>query len=259
MTAMSAQRASEPDPAANHFAAVDIAAPIRLPGNDRTYEVRDVLRGLGLRWDPKGHAWHGSLPATERELLEQRYGLVPRPVRAIESFQEPPAAEPKAPAESFSPRWVTRDSFRTSPLGSSPRGNLTRVPSARTRFESRLAFGATEEDDADEVETETRRFSLFETASGLPDDSREEDERQAERHLRDLRGRVKAARAAISSTPAVAEVLRQDWKREAHFLARFGLTQAQFHHGVPSQDAGPGWDFELGHYTCPDPWASREP
>jgi hypothetical protein len=34
----------------------------------------------------------------------------------------------------------------------------------------------------------------------IPDDSREEDERQEERRLRHLRGRVKAARAAVATT-----------------------------------------------------------
>ena len=72
---------------------------------------------------------------------------------------------------------------------------------SRTRFESRVAFGGPDEDDyAEEVATPTRQFSLLEITSGLPDDSREADERAAERRLRDLRGRVKAARTAISGS-----------------------------------------------------------
>src|SRR5208283_323314 len=42
--------------------------------------------------------------------------------------------------------------------------------------------------------------------SGLTDDSREADERAADRTLRDLRGRVKAARAAVSTTPGTWEI-----------------------------------------------------
>ena len=75
---------------------------------------------------------------------------------------------------------------------------------SRTRFESRVAFGGPDENEARPrrmVATPTRQFSLLEITSGLPDDSREADERAAERTLRDLRGRVKAARAVIATTP----------------------------------------------------------
>jgi hypothetical protein len=58
-----------------------------------------------------------------------------------------------------------------------------------TLSKSRLAFGS-EDEDAEEIATPTRSFSLLEVTSGLPDDSREEDERAAEQRLRDLRGRV---------------------------------------------------------------------
>ena len=56
---------------------------------------------------------------------------------------------------------------------------------------SRVAFPPVEVDD--EIPTPTRQFAVDEITSGLPDDSREEDERQEERRLRDLRGRVRAA------------------------------------------------------------------
>lgn len=65
----------------------------------------------------------------------------------------------------------------------------------RTRLEARLAFpGADEDEDAEEIAGATRRFSVLETTSGLPDDSREEDERRAERRLREMRARVKESR-----------------------------------------------------------------
>ena len=72
----------------------------------------------------------------------------------------------------------------------------------------------------------------METTSGLPDDSREADEEEAERRLRDLRGRVKAARALVSSTPGLAETLRGDWRKAACFYTRCGLTERQFRNGV---------------------------
>jgi hypothetical protein len=102
---------------------------------------------------------------------------------------------------------------------------------SRTRFESRVAFGGPDE-DAEEIATPTRQFSLLEITSGLPDDSREADEKQEARRLRDLRGRVKAARAVVSTTPGLAETIAADWQRAACFYARFEITEAQFRHGV---------------------------
>src|SRR5271157_2350787 len=48
---------------------------------------------------------------------------------------------------------------------------------SRTRFESRVAFGDSDEDEL--IATPTRQFSLLEITSGLPDDSKEADERAA--------------------------------------------------------------------------------
>jgi len=102
---------------------------------------------------------------------------------------------------------------------------------SRTRFESRVAFGGRDE-DAEEIATPIRQFSLLEITSGLPDDSKEADERAVEQRLRDLRGRVKAARAVVSTTPRLAETLAADWQKATRFYARFGITEAMFRHGV---------------------------
>ena len=72
----------------------------------------------------------------------------------------------------------------------------------------------------------------------LPDDSREAEEREAERRLRELRGRVKAVRAVIGSTPGLAEVLACDWRRAARFYARFGVTAELVRHGVLATSEG---------------------
>ena len=101
-----------------------------------------------------------------------------------------------------------------------------------TCFESRVAFGGPDE-DAKEVATPNRQFSLLEITSGLPDDSREADERAAERRLQELRGRVKAARAVVATTLGLAETLARDWRKASRFYARFEITEAQFRHGVP--------------------------
>jgi hypothetical protein len=108
-------------------------------------------------------------------------------------------------------------------------------------FESRVAFGGPDE-DAEEIATPTRRFSLFEITSGLPDDSREADERAAERRLRELRARVKAARAVVAIAPGLAETLARDSRRAARFYARFGVTEKAFRNGVSAADM-PGEDL----------------
>jgi hypothetical protein len=102
----------------------------------------------------------------------------------------------------------------------------------------------------EEIASPTRRFTLREITSGLPDDSREEDERDAERRLREVRARVKAARAVVATTPGLAETLASDWKRAARFYVRCGVTESIFRYGVPAKNderahsaAGDGGDL----------------
>ena len=102
---------------------------------------------------------------------------------------------------------------------------------AKTCLEARIAIPSVE--DAEEIPTPRRRFTVWETTSGLPDDSREADEKEAERQLRDLRGRVKATRAVVAGTAGLAETLASDWKRAAAFYDRFGVTEEMVRNGVP--------------------------
>ena len=90
-----------------------------------------------------------------------------------------PAAPKPAPTGPAPIAVPTRDTARRPHDGS------------RTRVEARVAFPTVEEED--EIPISTRRFTMNEITAGLPDDSREEDERQEERRIRDLRGRVKVA------------------------------------------------------------------
>jgi hypothetical protein len=160
MTAMSAQRASGNAADATELSAT---AHVRIPGGPRTYEVRGVLRGMGLRWDPLSHAWPGTPPGDQGKRLARDFGLKPRIVPTIEALatgtaQEPsrsPSSRPEAPQLSLpAPRPQDR---------------------SRTRAEGPLAFPAAD-DDPNEVEVGARRFSLLEITSGLPDDSRKADE-----------------------------------------------------------------------------------
>ncbi len=193
---------------------------VLLPGSPATYEHRAVLGDLGLRWDPENHRWHGSLAPTAIRELREKHGLV---VRCFGSLDPPGGLQPPAPF--VPPRPV---------MAAPPRAPISPArDSSRTRAEARVVYRDVDE-DAEEIATPTRRFSLLEITSGLPDDSLEGDEREAERRLRDLRGRVKAARAVIAGTPGLVELLTRDWRRAAWFYARFGVTEELVKHSVPA-------------------------
>src|SRR5580658_9878143 len=95
MTAISAPQSAREG--ANPFPPT---AHVRVPGCARTYEVRDLLRGMGLRWDPVSHAWHGTLPADQGARLARELGLRPQIVPTIEAFasQAAPVAAQRPPA-----------------------------------------------------------------------------------------------------------------------------------------------------------------
>ena len=161
-------------------------------------------------------------------VLRERLGLV---VQCFGPLDQPPRG-PKPP----SPSVAVLTPAPPSVPDSAPRPRFGDY--SRTRFESRVAFGGLDEgEDAEDqsiIATPTRQFSVLEITSGLPDDSREADERAVERRLTDLRGRVKAARAAISATPVAEQVLGQDWIKAARFYTRFDITEEQFRHGTPN-------------------------
>jgi hypothetical protein len=220
MTAMSARSAPElPAPAE----LVSASPHVRVPGTARTYEVRDQLRGLGLRWDPASHAWHGTIRAGEEVVLERELRVRAQVVHPIEAFTTEASLAPPAGPKPPEPRPRAAGEPRGPPRDGS-----------RTRAEARTAYRDVDDEEGEEVPVQSR-YTVWDTTSGLPDDSREADERAAERRLRDLRGRVKEARAALSASPGAHEVLRGDWRREAAFYARFGITQAQFREGAASE------------------------
>ncbi len=154
------------------------------------------------------------LPREGRPPRASGTGLKPHLVPTIEAFAAP-APSPRPPAD--------------------PRPPSTRRPlhdSTRTRAEARLALP--DADPENEVAPVSRRFSLLDITSGLPDDSREADERAAARQLRDLRARVKAARAVVAVSAGLTESLQRDGQKAARFYARFDITEAQFRTGVAS-------------------------
>jgi hypothetical protein len=154
--------------------------------------------------------------------LRERLGLEVRCFGILEPPRGPSPPRPPAPAlvPTISQCLVSdRDPVRRLPNGS------------RTCAEARVVYRDSDE-DADEIPTPTRRFSLFEITSGLPDNSREADERFDERRLHEIRSRVKAARTVVSKTPELAETVQKDWRKAARFYARFGITEAMFRRGV---------------------------
>ena len=238
LNAMSTPRAPETpsNSPANPFLR-DLVASLRtvqLPGTPATYVNRAYLRDLGLRWDPAGHRWHGTTTVERVRELRERLGLE---VRVFGDLAAPPKG-PAAPKPT-----IPRPVVVTTAV---PERDVTRRvrDGSRTRAEARVAFPSLEE--ADEVQTPTRRFTTFEITSGLPDDSREEDERAEERRVRDLRGRVKRARAVVANTRGLAEILAGDWRKAARFYVRFGVTEQMFRRGVKSgSDPGIG---EIGKF-----------
>jgi hypothetical protein len=222
MTAMSARSASEPAAPAELVNAS--CRHVRVPGTARTYEVRDHLRGLGLRWDPATHAWHGTIRAGEEILLERELRVRAQVVHPIEAFAT--GAGPAAPAGPKAPEPGRR-------AAAGPRGPPR--DGSRTRAEARAAYREGDE-EGEEVPVHSR-FTVWDTTSGLPDDSREADERAAERRVRDLRERVKVARSVVAATPGLAENLQRDSQRAARFYTRFGVKEGQLRHGVPSTNA----------------------
>jgi hypothetical protein len=196
---------------------------VLLPGSPATYANRAFLKGLGLRWDPEGHRWHGIVGAENVRALREQLGLEVRCFGSLEVVTRVVPTPGSRPITSPAPTVVLARSQ------SQPRVH----DGSRTHLEARIAFPA-EGEEQGEIITPTRRFTLAEITSGTPDDSREEDERTEVRRLHDLRGRVKAARAVVSTIPGLTETLQSDWRRAALFYARNGITQEQFRFGIPA-------------------------
>lgn len=228
---------AEPVPSTTSIASVARSGPARvlIPGTWRTFENREVLRGMGLRWDPPTHAWHGQLTPHERTVLRERFGIAIRPVVALEAF---PVEEATSPVPVMEPPCRPKPPRGPSPSFSTPSNLPPRAhDGSRTRAEARILLkpGVPDPDDQESgfAGDDGRVYSWWDVTSGLPDDSREEDERRAERRLRDLRGRVKAARALVSATQDLASTLANNPWNAAAFYARFGVTAGQLRDGIP--------------------------
>ncbi len=213
-----------------------------MPASPATYANRAYLRDLGLRWDPANYRWHGTTTAERVKELRERLSLVVKCFGDLEGPPKGPAAPrrvPPGPVPAPTPITVpARDPARRPHDGS------------RTRVEARIAFPTLEEEK--EIPTPTRRFTVMETTSGLPDDSREADAKEVERRLRDLRGRVKRARALVATTAGLAETLARGWKEAARFYARHGITEGWFRNRVAATDAVSEGEISLTESEYPE-------
>ena len=287
MTAMSAEAPTNAEPAPAE------RTHVLLMGTPETYRVRRWLTKIGMTWIPQDQGWEGNVTSGQIWFLTEKLHipvtLWPQELAKRQPAPEGATCPPVAPSGPRGPERRPHGGFWTS-LGdsSAPRSC---GPGTRTHVEASLAFGHGFDDDEDgfdfgliswpspsaedgrplrsrrfsvsdspggvgRVLAENRRaFSALDVTSGLPEDAREEDERQAAAQLRDLRGRVKAARAAISGNPGAEEVLAKDWVKEARFYARFGITQAQFRHGVATVEEA-GIDL-LQQLRSPCDWLSE--
>ena len=249
MPAMSAESATNAEPApAEH-------THVLLMGTPETYRVRRWLTKIGMTWIPEDQGWEGNITSGQIWFLTEKLHipvtLWPQELAKRQPAPEGATCPPVAPSGPRGPARHPHDGFWTSPGDSSAPRSCG--PGTRTHVEASLAFGHGFDDDEDGFDS--RRFSVLDVTSGLPEDAREEDEHQAGAQLRDLRGRVKAARAAISANPGAEEVLARDWVKEARFYVRFGITQAQFRHGVTTvEEAG---DDLFQQLRSPCDWLSE--
>jgi hypothetical protein len=84
--------------------------------------------------------------------------------------------------------------------------------------------------------TPTRRFTAWETTSGLPEDSQKADEREEQRRLRDFRARANRARAVVAATPGVAELLANDRRQAARFYSQHRVSRRALRQSPPAYE-----------------------
>ena len=208
-----AERTSVPACSGNHD--LEGLVPVIVRGCERTYELRERLRAIGMKWLPFARAWQGVvavevLPQMEAEGL-QVVPLVPEG-HPLDRFRE--SLVEKAP-EPLSPR----------PPAHKPRACARKEAPVKVSAQEQAA-GFLQEHNWD-----TRDIT-----ANLSDDDRATDERRVERHLLDLRTRVKAVRALISADPTIRHTLATNPEKAAAFYAIHGVTEAQVRRGVPDVD-----------------------
>lgn len=152
-----------------------------------SYEHRAELKSLHLRWDPAAREWSGIILGEDIATLEG-LGLAVE----VRQRREPREPEGSAPAPK-------RDYAKASVEAYGARGVQGR---------------------------ESAQYSLLEVTAGLPDDSREGDERARAKVEAEREGRVAAAMAALEAHLVARAQVFHDQTRCAMFCARYGVSPA---------------------------------
>ena len=187
-------------------------------GCERTYELRERLKAAGLQWLKEERIWSGSVPCEFVPQME------------AEGLPVVPLVPEGHPLDRF------REEKEVAPSPKTPVGE----PRVRVRKEAPVKVSAQERASAFLPE---HGWDVRDITANLADDAREADEHRVERHLRDLRARVKAVRALISADPTIRHTLATNPEKAAAFYAIHGVTAAQVRHGIPDVDVtGMEWE-----------------
>ena len=111
------------------------------------------------------------------------------------------------------------------PEGPSPARRPTHLPrprrdGSRTSLEARVAFSG----EKGGLTGPFSKLTLADITSGLPEDSREADERELAKRRAEQKGRVAAAKKALEGHPEAQQQVLRDQTRLRMFCARFGVT-----------------------------------
>ena len=182
-------------------------------GDQRSYVLKERLKAAGMRWMPSAHAWSGVVPESFVSQME------------VEGLQTIPLVPEGHPIDRF------RESFVEKALELPSPNAPARKQRARARNEAPVKVSPPQERVAGFLQE--HGWDARDITANLSDDGRAEDERRVERHLRDLRTRVKAVRAKIAADPTIRRTLATCPEKAAAFYAIHGVTEAQVRHGVP--------------------------
>ena len=193
----------------------DGLVPVIVRGCERTFELRERLKAAGMHWVPQTRAWSGTVPES---FVPQMQG---------EGLQVVPLVPEGHPLDRFRESLVEK---AHEPL--SPRAPAHK-PKACARKEAPVK--ASEQEQAAGFLQE-HNWDARDITANLSDDDRASDEHRVERHLLDLRSRVKAVRALISADPTIQHTLATCPEKARAFYAIHGVTEAQVRRGVPDVD-----------------------
>ena len=193
----------------------DGLVPVLVRGCERTYELRERLRAVGMKWMPHAHAWSGVVAV---EVLPQMEAEGLRPLAVVPEGH---------PLDRFRECFVEK-----APEVPSPKAPV-RKPRARVRKEAPVKVSSQERAAGFLHE---HGWDARDITANLADDDRAADERKVELHLRSLRARVKAVRAKIAADPTIRQTLSTCPEKATAFYAIHGVTEAQVKRGVPDVD-----------------------